>query len=161
MRRAAAGGGRRGRAGAAGRGRPGHLLPALRRPGGARRRRLRGRRTGRSRGAARLARAARPGARAARARGVLRLTHPAHRAVPVPARPGRRPPRQGPAPGPEGLQPGERELAGAADAPLVASAVAATFAGVLADWLHGLLDATAADIADQVWQLLVALHASR
>lgn len=50
---------------------------------------------------------------------------------------------------------------GAADAPLVASAVAATFAGVLADWLHGLLDATAADIADQVWQLLVALHTSR
>ncbi|MET7689349.1 TetR/AcrR family transcriptional regulator [Streptomyces sp. NPDC005483] len=55
----------------------------------------------------------------------------------------------------------ERELAGAADAPLVASAVAATFAGVLADWLHGLLDASAAGIADQVWQLLVALHASR
>ncbi|KAB1140343.1 TetR/AcrR family transcriptional regulator [Streptomyces luteolifulvus] len=55
----------------------------------------------------------------------------------------------------------ERELAGAADAPLVASAVAATFAGVLADWLHGLLEATAEEIADQVWQLLVALHASR
>jgi hypothetical protein len=55
----------------------------------------------------------------------------------------------------------ERERAGAADAPLVASAVAATFAGVLADWLHGLLDADAAAIADQVWQLLVALHASR
>ena len=55
----------------------------------------------------------------------------------------------------------ERERAGAADAPLVASAVAATFAGVLADWLHGLLEGTAGDIADQVWQLLVALHASR
>ncbi|MEU2587484.1 TetR/AcrR family transcriptional regulator [Streptomyces avermitilis] len=55
----------------------------------------------------------------------------------------------------------ERTLAGAADAPLVASAVAATFAGVLADWLHGLLDATADDIADQAWQLLVALHRSR
>ncbi|MFF3333944.1 TetR/AcrR family transcriptional regulator [Streptomyces sp. NPDC002888] len=55
----------------------------------------------------------------------------------------------------------ERERAGAADAPLVASAVAATFAGVLADWLHGLLDATPESIADQVWQLLVALHASR
>lgn len=39
--------------------------------------------------------------------------------------------------------------------------MAATFAGVLADWLHGLLDADAAGIADQVWQLLVALHASR
>ncbi|MFJ9722210.1 TetR/AcrR family transcriptional regulator [Streptomyces sp. NPDC101209] len=55
----------------------------------------------------------------------------------------------------------ERERAGAADAPLVASAVAATFAGVLADWLHGLLDGDAARIADEVWQLLVALHASR
>ncbi|MFJ6982895.1 MULTISPECIES: TetR/AcrR family transcriptional regulator [unclassified Streptomyces] len=55
----------------------------------------------------------------------------------------------------------ERERAGAADAALVASAVAATFAGVLADWLHGLLDATPEEIADQVWQLLVALHASR
>ncbi|MCL6671732.1 MULTISPECIES: TetR/AcrR family transcriptional regulator [Streptomyces] len=55
----------------------------------------------------------------------------------------------------------ERERAGAADAPLVASAVAATFAGVLADWLHGLLDGNAARIADEVWQLLVALHASR
>lgn len=55
----------------------------------------------------------------------------------------------------------ERELAGAADAPLVASAVAATFAGVLADWLHGLLDAAPGEVADQVWQLLVALHMSR
>ncbi|MFF4255672.1 TetR/AcrR family transcriptional regulator [Streptomyces sp. NPDC001663] len=55
----------------------------------------------------------------------------------------------------------ERERAGAADAPLVASAVAATFAGVLADWLHGLLDGGAGQIADEVWQLLVALHASR
>ncbi|MER6458535.1 TetR/AcrR family transcriptional regulator, partial [Streptomyces sp900105245] len=55
----------------------------------------------------------------------------------------------------------ERELAGAADAPLVASAVAATFAGVLADWLHGLLRAAPEEVADQVWQLLVALHRSR
>ncbi|MFF3874647.1 TetR/AcrR family transcriptional regulator [Streptomyces sp. NPDC001978] len=55
----------------------------------------------------------------------------------------------------------ERELAGAADAPLVASAVAATFAGVLADWLHGLLAGTSDEVADQVWQLLVALHRSR
>lgn len=55
----------------------------------------------------------------------------------------------------------ERELAGAADAPLVASAVAATFAGVLADWLHGLIDASSDDIAHQSWQLLVALHRSR
>ncbi|MFE0515121.1 TetR/AcrR family transcriptional regulator [Streptomyces sp. NPDC058964] len=55
----------------------------------------------------------------------------------------------------------ERELAGAADAPLVASAVAATFAGVLADWLHGLLEGAPGEVADQVWQLLVALHMSR
>lgn len=55
----------------------------------------------------------------------------------------------------------ERERAGAADAPLVASAVAATFAGVLADWLHGLLAASPEEVADQVWQLLVALHRSR
>ncbi|WP_282700655.1 TetR/AcrR family transcriptional regulator [Streptomyces sp. CC219B] len=55
----------------------------------------------------------------------------------------------------------ERELAGAADAPLVASAVAATFAGVLADWLHGMIEADSEEVAHQVWQLLVALHASR
>ncbi|MEU3982012.1 TetR/AcrR family transcriptional regulator [Streptomyces sp. NPDC026672] len=55
----------------------------------------------------------------------------------------------------------ERELAGAPDAPLVASAVAATFTGVLADWLHDLLPATPHTIADQTWQLLVALHRSR
>ncbi|MER6676631.1 TetR/AcrR family transcriptional regulator [Streptomyces sp. NPDC000983] len=55
----------------------------------------------------------------------------------------------------------ERELAGAADAPLVASAVAATFAGVLADWLHGMIDTGSTEVAHQVWQLLVALHASR
>ena len=55
----------------------------------------------------------------------------------------------------------ERTLAGAPDAPLVASAVAATFAGVLADWLHGLLEGSADAVADQVWQLLVALHRSR
>ncbi|MGW7266243.1 TetR/AcrR family transcriptional regulator [Streptomyces sp. NPDC054842] len=55
----------------------------------------------------------------------------------------------------------ERELAGAPDAPLVASAVAAAFAGVLADWLHGLIDASADEIAHQAWQLLVALHRSR
>jgi hypothetical protein len=39
--------------------------------------------------------------------------------------------------------------------------VAATFAGVLADWLHGLIDATPQQIADHSWQLLVALHRSR
>ena len=55
----------------------------------------------------------------------------------------------------------ERALTGAPDAALVASAVAATFTGVLGDWLHGLLDAGPGEMADQVWQLLVALHRSR
>ncbi|MGW0653818.1 hypothetical protein ACWD4T_34410, partial [Streptomyces umbrinus] len=55
----------------------------------------------------------------------------------------------------------ERELVGAPEAPLIASAVAATFAGVLADWLHGLVEATPEEIAHKVWRLLVALHASR
>ena len=41
----------------------------------------------------------------------------------------------------------ERELVGAPEAPLIASAVAATFAGVLADWLHGLIEATPEEIA--------------
>ncbi|GHA54069.1 hypothetical protein GCM10010372_62760 [Streptomyces tauricus] len=54
----------------------------------------------------------------------------------------------------------ERELAGAPQAPLVASAVAATFAGVLADWLHGLVTGTPEEIAHKVWRLLVALHAT-
>ncbi|MGW0821377.1 TetR/AcrR family transcriptional regulator [Streptomyces sp. NPDC002845] len=54
-----------------------------------------------------------------------------------------------------------RERAGGADAPLIASAVAATFAGVLADWLHGLIDATSDEMAHHSWQLLVALHRSR
>jgi hypothetical protein len=41
---------------------------------------------------------------------------------------------------------------------LIASAVAATFAGVLADWLHGLIEGTSAEIAHRVWRLLVTLH---
>ncbi|QKV97874.1 TetR/AcrR family transcriptional regulator [Streptomyces sp. NA02950] len=52
----------------------------------------------------------------------------------------------------------ERTLAGAPEPELVASAVAATFAGVLADWLHGLIRATPAQIAQRVWCLLVTLH---
>ena len=52
----------------------------------------------------------------------------------------------------------ERLLVGAPDADLIASAVAATFAGVLADWLHGLIEATPERIAGQVWRLLVTLH---
>ncbi|MDK1474546.1 TetR/AcrR family transcriptional regulator [Streptomyces sp. 549] len=52
----------------------------------------------------------------------------------------------------------ERALAGAPEPDLVASAVAATFAGTLADWAHGLIDATPDRIAHLVWRLLVALH---
>ncbi|MEV0339980.1 TetR/AcrR family transcriptional regulator [Nocardia sp. NPDC050713] len=52
----------------------------------------------------------------------------------------------------------ERILVGAPEPALVASAVAATFAGVLADWLHGLIEATPAEIAQRVWRLLVTLH---
>src|SRR5262249_3456101 len=52
----------------------------------------------------------------------------------------------------------ERARAGAPEPDLVASAVAATFAGVLADWLHGLIEATPADVAHRVWRLLITLH---
>ncbi|WP_240136208.1 TetR/AcrR family transcriptional regulator [Streptomyces sp. MUM 178J] len=52
----------------------------------------------------------------------------------------------------------ERTLVGAPEPDLIASAVAATFAGVLADWLHGLIQATPAEIAQRVWRLLIALH---
>lgn len=52
----------------------------------------------------------------------------------------------------------ERALRGAPEPDLVASAVAATFAGVLADWLHGAIQATPAEIAQRVWRLLIALH---
>ena len=52
----------------------------------------------------------------------------------------------------------ERALAGAPEPDVVASAVAATFAGVLADWLHGLIDATHAEIVQLVWRLLINLH---
>ncbi|MFG2624801.1 TetR/AcrR family transcriptional regulator [Streptomyces sp. NPDC048473] len=52
----------------------------------------------------------------------------------------------------------ERTLAGAPQPDLIASAVAATFAGVLADWLHGLIEKTPTEIAHQTWRLLVALH---
>lgn len=55
----------------------------------------------------------------------------------------------------------ERELAGASDAELVAAAVAGTFTGVLADWLHGLVPGTATEVAGQVWRLLIALHSTR
>ncbi|WP_327251166.1 TetR family transcriptional regulator [Streptomyces sp. NBC_01244] len=55
----------------------------------------------------------------------------------------------------------ERTAVGAPRPELVASAVAATFTAVLADWLHGDLPADLADpagLADRIWLLLVALH---
>jgi AcrR family transcriptional regulator len=52
----------------------------------------------------------------------------------------------------------ERALAGAPDPELVASAVAAAFAGVLADWLHTLIEGDPQHIAARFWRLLVALH---
>lgn len=52
----------------------------------------------------------------------------------------------------------ERALAGAPDPELVASAVAGAFTGVLADWLHGLIEATPDGIAGRVWRLLIGLH---
>lgn len=52
----------------------------------------------------------------------------------------------------------ERVLVSAPEPDLIASAVAATFTGVLADWLHGLIDAGPHDAAAQVWRLLVRLH---
>ncbi|MDI2128427.1 TetR/AcrR family transcriptional regulator [Yinghuangia seranimata] len=52
----------------------------------------------------------------------------------------------------------ERRLAGAPEPDLIASAVAATFAGVLADWLHGDIDASPGLITHHIWRLLVSLH---
>lgn len=52
----------------------------------------------------------------------------------------------------------ERALVGAPEPGLVASAVAAAFAGVLADWLHGLVEGTPEEVAHRVWRLLIALH---
>ncbi|MEU2243706.1 TetR/AcrR family transcriptional regulator [Streptomyces sp. NPDC018338] len=52
----------------------------------------------------------------------------------------------------------ERTLVGAPEPELIASAVAAAFAGVLADWLHGLVEGAPARVAGQVWLLLVTLH---
>ncbi|MCX5195170.1 TetR/AcrR family transcriptional regulator [Streptomyces sp. NBC_00249] len=52
----------------------------------------------------------------------------------------------------------EREAVGAPRPDLVASAVAAAFTGVLADWLHDLVPAGPEELADHVWALLLALH---
>ncbi|MFJ1569161.1 TetR/AcrR family transcriptional regulator [Streptomyces erythrochromogenes] len=52
----------------------------------------------------------------------------------------------------------ERAAVGAPRPELVASAVAAAFTGVLADWLHGEIPADPTALADHLWQLLLALH---
>ncbi|MFJ7158219.1 TetR/AcrR family transcriptional regulator [Streptomyces sp. NPDC101118] len=52
----------------------------------------------------------------------------------------------------------ERTLAGGHSPALIASAVTATFTGVLADWLHGLVEGTPEALAGQVWRLLITLH---
>ncbi|MFD6225608.1 TetR/AcrR family transcriptional regulator [Streptomyces sp. NPDC060232] len=52
----------------------------------------------------------------------------------------------------------ERAAVGAPQPELVASAVAAAFTGVLADWLHGEVPADPAALADHLWPLLLALH---
>jgi AcrR family transcriptional regulator len=52
----------------------------------------------------------------------------------------------------------ERTLAGAPHPALVGSAVAAAFTGVLADWLHGLIPGSPAQLAARTWRLLIALH---
>lgn len=55
----------------------------------------------------------------------------------------------------------ERALAGAPEPELVAAAVAGGFTGVMAEWVHGLVPGTAAEVAGRVWRLLIALHTVR
>ncbi|MFJ3932570.1 TetR/AcrR family transcriptional regulator [Streptomyces sp. NPDC090029] len=52
----------------------------------------------------------------------------------------------------------ERELAGAPAPEVVASAVAAAFTGLLADWLHGDPDRGPEEMAHLTWRLLISLH---
>ncbi|MER6449006.1 TetR/AcrR family transcriptional regulator [Streptomyces venezuelae] len=52
----------------------------------------------------------------------------------------------------------ERAAVGAPQPELVASAVAAAFTGVLADWLHEDIRADPGTLADHLWRLLLALH---
>lgn len=52
----------------------------------------------------------------------------------------------------------ERVLVGAPAPGLIASAVTGAFTGVLADWLHDLIEGTPQQLAVQAWRLLVALH---
>jgi AcrR family transcriptional regulator len=52
----------------------------------------------------------------------------------------------------------ERVRFGAPQPGLAASATAATFTGLLADWLHGQVPLDADAFARQVWRLLLAVH---
>ncbi|MFD4906757.1 TetR family transcriptional regulator [Kitasatospora purpeofusca] len=52
----------------------------------------------------------------------------------------------------------ERTLAGAPQPELVASMVAGAFTALLADWLHGSVEATPDDLAARVWRLLISMH---
>ncbi|MFC4030962.1 TetR/AcrR family transcriptional regulator [Streptomyces polygonati] len=52
----------------------------------------------------------------------------------------------------------ERVRAGAPRPELAASAVAAAFTGLLADWIHGQVPLAPEDFAEQVWRLLLAVH---
>ncbi|MEV6125420.1 TetR/AcrR family transcriptional regulator [Streptomyces violaceusniger] len=52
----------------------------------------------------------------------------------------------------------ERERAGLRHSEAADSAVAATFPGLFADWLHGLIDAEPDALSRQVWRLLISIH---
>jgi hypothetical protein len=43
---------------------------------------------------------------------------------------------------------------------VAASAVAAAFTGVLADWLHERIPGSPAELSGRVWRLLGAIHAA-
>ncbi|MFJ4670072.1 TetR family transcriptional regulator [Kitasatospora purpeofusca] len=52
----------------------------------------------------------------------------------------------------------ERTLAGAPQPELVASMVAGAFTALLADWLHGSVEATPDHLAARTWRLLISMH---
>ncbi|MFE6750918.1 TetR/AcrR family transcriptional regulator [Kitasatospora purpeofusca] len=52
----------------------------------------------------------------------------------------------------------ERTLAGAPQPELVASMVAGAFTALLADWLHGSVEATPDALAARTWRLLISMH---
>lgn len=52
----------------------------------------------------------------------------------------------------------EREQVGAPNAEVAASAVASAFTGMFADWVNEATSAPPAEIAQQVWRVLLAIH---